>query len=327
MRRKGTAIRGMLGDMALETETVLDRRSLRRRIAWWRTVAILAVAAVAGAFLFRETAGHQIARVTIEGTILENRKQLNLLERLAKESTVDAVLVYVNSPGGTTAGGEALFTALREVAKKKPVVAQFGTVAASAGYIAGLGADYIVARGNTITGSVGVIAQWPEITGLLDKLGVKINEVKSGDLKAVPSPFGPLNDRGRQVTQEMIDEGLQWFLSLVESRRGIKRSEVPGLVEGRVFSGREALRLRLVDEVGGEAEAVRWLVEKRSVRRNLKVHDWKPQDVEWSSGAGLSQMFLGWLVGDSVAQMLNETHNLATLGLDGLVSIWHPDEK
>ena len=98
----------------------------------------------------------QIARVAIEGTITEDRDQLKLLKRIADDNNVAGVLVFVNSPGGTTTGGEALFEALRELAKKKPVVAQFGTVAASAGYIVGLGTDHIVARGNTITGSVGV---------------------------------------------------------------------------------------------------------------------------------------------------------------------------
>lgn len=313
--------------MTLETETVLDRRTLRRRVAFWRTLAVVVAVAGLGALFFREGLTHQIARVAIEGTILENRNQLRLLKKLADAPHVDALLVYVNSPGGTTSGGEALFTALREVAKKKPVVAQFGTVAASAGYIAGLGADYIVSRGNTITGSVGVIVQWPEVTGLLDKLGIKVNEVKSGELKAVPSPFEPLNERGRQLTQGMIEEGLQWFLSLVESRRGIARGEVPGLADGRVYSGREAFRLRLVDELGGEAEAVRWLVDKRKVSANLKVVDWKPSDVDWGGPLSLSGLWTALWDGTPVAGLLSGSRTLATLGLDGFVSIWQPSEK
>ena len=106
----------------------------------------------------------QIARVTIEGLITEDRDLLRLLKQIGESKQVAGVILFVNSPGGTTAGGEALFEALRELAKTKPVVAQFGTVATSAAYIAGLATDHIVARGNTITGSVGVIFQWAEFS-------------------------------------------------------------------------------------------------------------------------------------------------------------------
>ena len=132
----------------------------------------------------------QIARVSITGTIMEDREQLKMLQNIADADHVQALIVYVNSPGGTTTGGEALYDGLRRIAEKKPVVAQFGTVAASAGYIVGLATDHIVSRGNSITGSVGVIVQWPEVTELLEKLGVQMNTVKSGRLKAVTqSPY------------------------------------------------------------------------------------------------------------------------------------------
>src|SRR5262249_17908931 len=159
----------------------LDRRRLRRIISGWRLAAILAVAVAIGAVLFSgEQTGfgrHHIARVAFEGTIMESRDQLKMLQKIKDSDKVDAVLVFVNSPGGTTSGGEAIYEALRDVATKKPVVAQFGTIATSAGYIIGLGCDHIVARGNTITGSVGVIVQWPEVSAMLDKLGVKVNEI------------------------------------------------------------------------------------------------------------------------------------------------------
>ena len=193
--------------MTLETETVLDRR---RCAAASRSGAALPspVGLRSAALLFADRtqpasfAPQQIARIAIEGTITDDRDQLAMLKKIKDAKHVDGVLVFVNSPGGTTTGGESLYGALREVAEKKPVVAQFGTVAASAGYIVGLGTDHIVARGNTITGSVGVLAQWPEVSELLSKLGVKFNEVKSGELKAAPNPFRagdrrrPLGDAG-----------------------------------------------------------------------------------------------------------------------------------
>src|SRR5262245_31984474 len=268
--------------MTVEIDTVLDRRRLRRRLTLWRTLAVVALvlalfALGASGDQWSTFGTKQIARVAISGTITEDREQLELLKKIGDSDNAAALLVFVNSPGGTTTGGEALFAALREVAKKKPVVAQFGTVAASAGYIVGLAADHIVTRANTITGSVGVLIQWPEVSQALDKLGVKFNEIKSGDLKAVPSPFEPLNEEGQKVTKSMIDEGFRWFLGLVEQRRGIKADAIPGLTRGRVFTGREAVQLKLAVSIGGEDEAVEWLRKERNIDKSLKVVDWKPQ--------------------------------------------------
>ena len=162
----------------LETETVLDRRRLRRSLSLWRGLGVAGLALAIGAFvlggdkLATLSGKKQIARIAIEGTIMESREQLKMLKEIADADHVAGVLLYVNSPGGTTTGGEAIYESLREIGKKKPVVAQFGTVAASAGYIVGLASDHIVARGNTITGSVGVIVQWPEFAQLMEKIGV-----------------------------------------------------------------------------------------------------------------------------------------------------------
>jgi protease-4 len=323
--------------MSLETETVLDRRHLRRHLSFWRIVAIVASTFAVAAFVLSGERGlelaarRQIARVSIEGMITENREQLRLLERVGNANHVQAVILFLNSPGGTTAGGEALFEALRRLAEKKPVVAQFGTVAASAAYLAGLGADHIVARGNTITGSVGVIMQWPEVTQLLDKIGVKMNELKSGPLKANPSPFRPLDEAGRELTQHMIAEGHRWFIGLVASRRGIATSEVPGLEQGRVFSGREALTHKLVDEIGGEPDAVKWLEEKRNVRKGLKIVDWKPdRRSNWWLPPGavtrLASLVMGGIGGD-LSTHIAQDRTLGTLSLDGLVSVWQPSEN
>ena len=200
-------------------------------------VAVIGALAVAGYYVSasQKLLGRdQIARIEIAGLITDDRKQQKLLKKLRSADHVKGVIVYINSPGGTTTGAEALFEGIRQIAEKKPVVAQFGTVAASAAYIAGLATDHIVARGNTITGSVGVIMQWPEFTGLLDKVGIKMNEIKSGKLKAEPSPFRPENPEAREVSKEMIANGHQWFLGLVTNRRKITTSEVPGLEEGRV---------------------------------------------------------------------------------------------
>jgi protease IV len=323
--------------MTLETETVLDRRRLRRNVSLWRTLAVLAGIIAIGVMAALRPGGialsqpHQIARVAIEGVITEDRAQLQMLQRIADAKHVDGVILFVNSPGGTTTGGEALYEALRRISEKKPIVAQFGTVAASAGYIVGLGTDHIVARGNTITGSVGVIMQWPEVSELLAKLGVKMNEIKSGPLKASPSPFQPVDEASRQVAQSMIMEGQRWFLSLVSSRRNVKTAEIAGLEQGRVFSGRDAQNLKLVDEIGGETEALRYLREKRNVGKDLKVIDWKPKrQTDWAALAAGEASLTTWLAGRLFGELgtrIAQDPALGSVALDGMLSIWHPSKN
>lgn len=320
----------------LETETVLDRRRLRRSVSLWRAAGVagitlaLGLMVLGGDKLAGLSAKKEIARIAIEGTITEDRDQLKMIKELAEEDNVAGVILYVNSPGGTTTGGEALYEELRKLNEKKPVVAQFGTVAASAGYIVGLASDHIVARGNTITGSVGVIVQWPELAQLLEKIGVKVNEVKSGPLKAAPSPFEPLTENGRKVAENMVQDGFKWFLGLVEQRRGIDASSVDGLKDGRIFSGREALAAKLVDEIGGEEAAVKWLKDVKKVDQDAKVVDRKPKS---ATSYGLMSMashaFGAWLSDETsgLSEILMRDPSLSTLGLDGLVSVWHPSEK
>ncbi len=322
--------------MSLETEIVLDRRQLRRRLSLWRGLAITGLVIAIGGYLLSGDktsgvfAGKHVARVSFAGTIMEDRAELQMLRKLRDEKNVAGVIVFVNSPGGTTTGGEAIYQELRLLAEKKPVVAQFGTVATSAGYIVGLGADHIVSRGNTITGSVGVLMQWPEVSELLGKVGVKMNEVKSGDLKASPSMFAPADAPSIAVVRDMIDDSFRWFGSLVEERRGIKLADVPGLQQGRIFSGREALTNKLVDELGGEAEAQRWLEEKRGVAKDLNVIEWKPAaQSSWGLPTAMSSLAgnLFGAEGQKMAEFLSRTRAFATLGLDGLLSVWQPPEN
>ena len=317
--------------MTQETEGILDRRRLRRKLGLWRGLAIVAGMLALGALALIGTGAKdlvkqdQIARVTVEGMITEDRKQTELLKKLTAADHIKGVILFVNSPGGTTTGGEALYQNLRNLAAKKPVVAQFGTIAASAAYIAGLGTDHIVARGNSITGSVGVIMQWPELTGLLDKIGVKMNTVKSGSMKAEPSPFKPLDEENRRLLNEMIAESHRWFLDLVRDRRKVDTAAIPGLLKGRVYSGREALRYKLVDEIGGEEEARKYLVDKRKVPANLKVIDWKPKkELDWPFPNAIANYLLRGLAGWLGAGTLGDVRSS---GLDGLLSVWHPGKR
>jgi protease-4 len=319
--------------MTLDSDILIDRRRIKRSLTIWRVLALLAiVAAIAfaslrsdsGAPLFGIGRDH-IARVTISGFIGDSRQRHELLTKLAKSDHVKAVIVAVDSPGGTTTGGEALYEDLRDLSKAKPVAAVFGTVAASAAYLGGIGTDYIVARGNTITGSVGVIFQWADVTDLLNRIGVKVDEVRSGPLKAKPSPFTPPDEASKQLTEELVKDSQGWFLGLVGERRKAAASSMEDIKTGRIYTGREALKIGLIDALGDEQTAIKWFTDTRNVASGLKVKDWKPQRSVsglFQSLTGLAgKLGLGSLVDASVLEGLE---TLTERPLDGLFSIWHP---
>ena len=317
--------------MALDAESVIDRRRLKRRLTAWRIAAVVLGLLLFGALLLSDQGAGvpggilpHVARITVSGLITDDRKMSELIDKVAKAEQVKAVILDINSPGGTTTGGEAMYDAVRRLAEKKPVVAVCGTLATSAAYIVALATDRIFVYGNTITGSVGVIFQWAEVTELLHTLGIKVEEVKSGPLKAVPSPFQPIDERGRAVTEEMVQDAKGWFLDLVGDRRKIEPRSVPGLTDGRIYSGRQAVELKLVDQIGDERAAMSWLTKEGKVPAGLKIVDWKP--TQESTG------LFGWLfqslaasIGLSVERIAGIAGQIsATLKLDGLVSVWHP---
>ena len=230
--------------MATRADDLIDRRRLRRKLTFWRVAALLvAVVAlvIASAWAVRGdlagTGAPHIAKVRIEGTITEDDELLERLETIRKSASVKGVILSIDSPGGTTAGGEAIFEAVRKLAADKPVVAQVGTLAASAGYMIASAADHIVARQSSIVGSIGVLVQFPDVTGLMDKIGVKLEEVKSSPLKAEPSPFNPTTEEERAMLRSMILDSYDWFVGLVDDRRPMTRSEVLALADGSVFTG------------------------------------------------------------------------------------------
>ena len=193
--------------------------------------------------------------MTIDGIISNDRKQQELFDKIVASDDVQGVIVHINSPGGSTAGSEALYAAIRRAAAKKPVVGVLGTVAASGGYIAALATDHIVARGNTVTGSIGVVFQWAQVSELMQKLGIKMETIKSSPLKAEPSPFSPMPEEARALTEAMIRDSYEWFVGLVEQRRPFEETRARELSDGRIYTGRQALEVQLIDEIGGEKTA------------------------------------------------------------------------
>ncbi len=318
--------------MSLEIDAVLDRRKLRSKLTFWRlgalillAIAIIAALAAAGAFSGVGQNRAHIARVPITGMITEDRALIKMIDGIATNDAVKGVVLSIDSPGGTTVGGEAIFEAVRRLAEKKPVAASVGTLAASAGYMIASASDHVVARRSSIVGSIGVIFQYPQASELLDKIGIKIKEIKSSPLKAEPSPFHVPPPGAEQVIEELIDDSYNWFVDLVTDRRPLTRAQVLVLADGRVFSGDRGLKEKLVDALGGEEVAKAWLVKEKGLDENLKIIDWKPQRPQ--SGLLFGSAGLKYLSGDKID--LNDL-DLNTLPgiiprrifLDGLLSIW-----
>jgi protease-4 len=323
--------------MANSADAIIDRRRLRRKLTFWRVFA-LAILAVAmfGLYFFNtgsdglssKSAPH-IAKVRVEGTIFENDELLKRLKDVEDSGAVKGVILSVDSPGGTTAGGEAIYEAVRKLAMKKPVVSQVGTLAASAGYMIASASDHIIARQSSIIGSIGVLFQYPDISQLLANLGVKVETIKSSPLKAEPNFFNPASEEAKAMIHRMIIDSYDWFVGLVQERRKFTHEQVLALADGSVFTGRQAVANKLIDELGGEDKALGWL-KTRGVDDKLPVVEWKP--VEKSS--------LGMLFSHSALKMLAKYLGIPEesagilreltgdrMFLDGLVSVWHVDGK
>lgn len=321
--------------MILDADRLAERRRLKRRLSIWRIGAILAVVALIVAVAGRDSgvltylgAQQHVARVEISGVITDDRDRAKLLDDLAKSDAVRGVILSINSPGGTTSGAEALYLSVRKLAEKKPTAAVFGTIATSAAYLTGIGADHIVARGNSITGSVGVILQVAEVSELLNKLGIKIDEIRSGPLKAVPSPFTPADPAARALAEEMVNESRDWFVGLVNERRPATASSLDQIRTGRIYTGRQALTIGLIDSIGDEDAARDWM-EKRGVPKTLGIVERKPQD---SSSYGFLRGFSD-IAFQAFGGLAAQFHRFVIEGvsgvnyLDGLVSLWHPQNN
>jgi protease-4 len=247
-----------------------------------------------------------------------------MIEKIAKADAVKGVIVSIDSTGGATSGGEALYEALRQLAEQKPTAATVGTFGASAAYMAAIATDHIVARRTSITGSIGVIFQYPEVSELLDKLGINVEDIKSAPLKAEPSPFKPATEEARAVIAGIVKDSFDWFVDIVAERRDMPRGQAIALADGRIYTGRQALGARLIDEIGGEEEAVAWLGTK-GVDEKLPVKDWKPRaGGVWSSFDSVLLWF-AQRVGMSPSLLPAEVIERfipESLKLDGLLSVW-----
>ena len=300
--------------MSVDSDWLVDRRRLKRRLTWWRALAVIGITAAIIAAVGRVTGfidRAHVARLDINGLIVADTDRDQSLSELADDSTVRALIVRIDSPGGTVVGGESLYSRLRQLAEKKPIVAVMGEVATSAAYMTAIGSDYIVARDGTLTGSIGVILQTADLTGLLQKVGIKPETVKSSPLKAQPNPLEPFTPEAREATRKVVGDIYEMFVSMVQERRRLSREQVDKLADGSVFTGRQAKANGLVDVLGGEREARAWLEEKHGIAQSLPV-----RDIELR-GAGQE-------LRDMIGNFIGKALFTERLTLDGLVSVWHP---
>jgi protease-4 len=321
--------------MTLDADAIVDRRRMRRKLTFWRVaaavVAVAAIAIVAYATIpssaWMETGSGYIARIKITGLIRDNQDRTEALEKLS-ESSAKAVIVHLDSPGGTTAGSQQLYDSLRRLQAKKPMVVVVDGLAASGAYIAAISADHIIALDTSLVGSIGVLFQYPNFTELLKTVGVNVESIKSSPLKAAPNGFEPTSPEARAAIAAIVSDSYAWFKGLVKDRRKLDDNQLAKVSDGRVFTGRQAIGLKLVDAIGNEKTALAWLEQEKKIPADTPVRDvsLKPRFGElsflhiaaWSFDAiGLS----------AFARRIEDWGALQAverLNLDGLLALWHP---
>lgn len=317
--------------MSAPTDYLLDRRRLRRKLSWWRMAAIAAATLAVVALVSRVTGADStdkltphIAKLSIQGLIVGDKDTVDLIKKIGESSQAKAVIVAIDSPGGTTTGSQIIYEELRRLSEKKPVVAQVGALAASGAYIAALASDTIVAQSTSLVGSIGVLFQFPNVYKLLESVGVKVEEVKSSPLKAAPNGLEPTSEAARAAIASLVADSYSWFKDLVKERRHMDDAELAKVADGRVFTAHQGQPLKLVDVLGGEREAIAWLQANKKIDKDLQVREWKKKPALERLGLLDSAASLARTFGfESVALVLDQSAATERVGrLDGLLAIW-----
>jgi len=323
--------------MSHEVDSIVDRRRLRRKLTFWRVLAVVAVVAAVGALAailsgenFTSTSSAHVARVNIGGLIRNDRDRLKMLDNISK-SGAKAVILSIDSPGGTVAGAEALYHSIRRLAEKKPVIAVVEGIGASGAYIVALASDRIFAPRNALIGSVGVIFQYPNFGDALKHLGISVEEIKSSPLKAAPNLYSPASPEARAAIMSLVDDSYGWFKGLVRERRSLDDAQLKAASDGRVFTAHQALPMHMIDQIGDEEAAREWLAKNKNVSKDLPVRDWQVQKLStsfrWLSALSWVAQELGL---STVASFLS-SGAVANFGaapqLDGLLALWQPPSQ
>ena len=251
-----------------------------------------------------------IAQISINGLITTDQLRSEKIREMRKSDKIQALIVYFNSPGGTVVGGEQLFHSLDNFSKEKPLVVVMEEIATSAAYMAALSGSRIFASKGTITGSIGAIWQTAEITKLLDKMGITTEAIKSDQLKASPSPLEPMTEKSRALIKGAVDDAFQTFLEIVKTKRSFSENQIQLFSDGRIFTGNQAIKVGLIDEIGGQEEAVSWLERERKIDKNLPL-----ERIEIDYPKSFLDVIFGYIY--------KENSLPKKVMLEGLLSLWH----
>lgn len=213
----------------------------------------------------------KVAVVNIKGVIVESRQTIDEIKQYRKDPTIKAIVIRVDSPGGAVVPSQEIYEEIKRTISVKPVVVSMGSVAASGGYYISCPATKIVANSGTLTGSIGVLIEIPNIKGLLDKIGVKAEIIKSGRYKDITSPFKSLQNDEREVLQQLIDDVHEQFIKAVAEGRKIPIDKVKKIADGRVFTGLKAKELGLVDEIGDLDYAIKVAAQLGKIKGEPQV--------------------------------------------------------
>ncbi len=325
-----------LDSRPLDADQIVDRRRLRRKLTFWRVLTVLVAVAAIGAVVAMTQSDSRvsgstsgaIARVTISGLIRGNQERVEALERLSN-SSAKAVIVHIDSPGGTTSGSEQLYDSLRRLKAKKPMVVVVDGLCASGGYIAAMASDHIIAQSASLVGSIGVLIQYPNFTDLLKTVGVKVEDVKSSPLKAAPNGFEPTSPEARAALASIVMDSYNWFKDLVSRSRNLQGEALDKVADGRVFTGRQALELKLIDQLGDETTAIAWLAKEKGIDPKTPVRDFRLRSrlSDFSFIRLTAVMALNAMGLDGFARSVEQSGAFAAaerLNLDGLLALWHP---
>lgn len=299
--------------MTIDSDALVDRRRLKRRLVLWRFLAFAAAAALIVVALGppQLPGARHIAVLSVNGLILDDPRRERAIRDIADDGSVAALIVDIDSPGGATFASEALYGAIRAVGETRPVIAVMNGVAASGAYMAALAADRILARESTVTGSIGVMLEATNFAGLMEKIGIENELVRSGPLKAEPNPFGPMPPDARAATRRIVARLHDMFVRMVADRRALADSEASRLADGRIYTGAMAVEAGLVDALGGLEEAVAWLEDEAGVAEGLPL---APVTVR-RAGGPLDRL---------IALAVENSVFAERLSLDGPVSLWYP---
>jgi protease-4 len=305
-------------------DLIADRRRLKRSLSFWRVGAIIALV-IGLAIAFSKGVGAaslnkpHVASLKFDGLIFDDAEQIELIREIAENEASEALILVIDSPGGTVTGSEILYGELKELAKTKPVVAVIRNMGTSGAYAVALSSEQIFARETSIIGSIGVVFQWADVHELLARLGVDMPSVKSAPLKAEPNPYTEASPEAKAMIARLVNGSLDWFISIVAEGRKIEVAKARRLANGEVFTGKESLQNGLIDALGGEDAALEWLQTNRGINENLEIVDWSERNEQGLDKLNISLKAFSGLLGLSI----NSNADVSS----GLMAIWSPQSN